>query len=182
MRTPADAQRVIVDTPAGVRAHETVKYLRGVNTILVPVLASIIDVEASIRFVHDLQKVVIANGIAARIVVVANRVKPRSPMHNVNELFAEMGVPVVGRLMDSISYLKCAEQGIGMDDLSSRRARAEHRRLTRLVAKIDDIFEPGAQANIGDNRDMTTIATDSVSEVVGVLPQAAGQHYSLSWK
>jgi chromosome partitioning protein len=177
MRMPVDTQRVIVDTPAGVRPHEAVSYLRGVDTILVPVLASIIDVEASLLFVNDLQKVARANGITAQMVVVANRVKPRSPMSNMGELFADMGVPVVARLMDSVGYLKCAERGIGMHDLPSQRARSERRTLARLVAEVDTGFGHEMRANIGGKYDIASQAADSMRDMVFSLPQAAGRGF-----
>ncbi len=165
MRMPIDTQRVVVDTPAGVKAHEAVALFNSANTILVPVLSSVSDVEASARFIRELQKMVKANSVQARIIVVANRVSSRSPvMPMTDELFRSMGVPIVARLHDNINYLRCADSGLGMHDLPPQRAKTERRELTKIVAQIDDDFKPRAPTGV----------SDSTGKIRVLFPEARG--------
>jgi chromosome partitioning protein len=53
MRMPQEIERVIVDTPAAIKSIDVLGYLKDVDTIVVPVLSSVIDVEAVIPFIQE---------------------------------------------------------------------------------------------------------------------------------
>jgi len=183
MRLPLDTQRVILDTPAGIKGHEAVPYLKDVDTILVPVLASVNDVEASVHFVHSLQKMVRSNGLRARIMVVANRVRPRSPAIAVmDNLFGELDVPVLARLRDSVSYLQCTDLGLGISDMPNERARTERQSLIKVITKIDDEFKDDAMPHVGTKLDSSASANNSMREVALSVPHSVSGSYSVVWK
>src|SRR5580658_3097853 len=52
-KIPPDTQRVIVDGPAGIRAGELAELLDDADALLIPVLPSRIDLEASEVFLHE---------------------------------------------------------------------------------------------------------------------------------
>ena len=55
-KLPDDAQRVVVDAPAGAMAGDLDKVLEGVDAIVVPVSPSALDIEATVPFLNTLAK------------------------------------------------------------------------------------------------------------------------------
>lgn len=178
MRLPHDMERVIVDTPAGIKSHDVSTYLKDASVIAVPVLSSLIDIEASAIFVHDVMRVIKSRSSRTRLVVVANRARPRSPaLHVMSKLFADMNIQVVGHLRDSNKYLQCTDLGLGVHDLPSDRAQYERRALSEMVTQIDQEF--GQQSH--DECDRQRVITP-LREVSITLPHATAARYGLSWK
>lgn len=178
MRVPLETERVIVDTPAAIKSHDVAGYLKDVNTIIVPVLASVNDVEASAHFLYDISKVVRARSPQTRLVVAASRVRSRSPALIVmTQIFADMGIPVVGHLRDCVSYIQCADLGLGIHDLPARQAVMERRALLELVTAIDGAFDPQRQHTRAGAR-----LVNPGHEVSLSIPQSATGRYGLSWK
>ena len=56
-RLPGDTERVLVDTPAGVTERELEPYLESADALLVPVLPSSFDLDATLAFLGELQQV-----------------------------------------------------------------------------------------------------------------------------
>ena len=75
MRVPPETERMIIDAPAGVTGHELRELIRHVDTIIVPVLPSSIDIHAVTRFIEELLVVGKARQLGLNIAVVANRAK-----------------------------------------------------------------------------------------------------------
>ncbi|MBI3773511.1 MAG: ParA family protein [Gammaproteobacteria bacterium] len=142
MRMPHEIERVIVDTPAAIKSIDVPGYLKDVDTIVVPVLSSVIDVEASIPFIREIMRVIKMRSSQAELVVVANRVRVRTDdLQMMAEICADIEVPLVGHLRDSVNYLRCTDIGLGVHDLPIGRATLERRALTELVTAIDTDFE-----------------------------------------
>ncbi len=75
MRIPPDAAHVVVDTPAAVLAQDMPEMTRTADAIIVPVLASDIDIHAFSKCISDLLLIAKVRRDENRIGVVANRVK-----------------------------------------------------------------------------------------------------------
>ena len=184
MRLSPETERVIIDTPAGVRPHEVVAYLKGVSTILVPVLTSVIDIEASAQFVQELAKLPRVRNKQIKVVVVANRVKTRSPaLRIMKEIFTDQGVPVIAQLRDTVSYVQGTDLGIGIHELPSNRAKIERRAWQTLITAIDSDFDKRAHK---DDEPSTTviqsIADNTIRDIPLSIPLADAGRYSVSWK
>ena len=54
MRLPPDTQRIVLDTPAGARISDFAPHIQAADAVLLPVLASSIDIHASAAFIKDL--------------------------------------------------------------------------------------------------------------------------------
>ncbi len=185
MRLVPETERVVIDTPAALKPYDAVSYLKGVSTIIVPVLASVIDVEASAQFVHELMKQPYIRRHQTRIVVVANRVKARSPALKImKEIFENMGVPVVAQLKETACYVQGTDSGLGIHELPSKRAQAERETWQKLVEAVDPDFE--FERNASDNTlSMPTIQSLSdkvLSDIPLSIPLAEAGRYSVSWK
>jgi chromosome partitioning protein len=124
-QVPDDAQRVIIDTPAGIRADEVAGYLDYVNVVLVPVLPSAIDLEAAEPFLADLAALPRIEHGKVAVGVVANRLKPwtNASRFAVEEM-RRFPFPVVGELRDTQGYVLANALGKSIFDYHSEPVRS----------------------------------------------------------
>jgi chromosome partitioning protein len=143
MRLPSQAQHVIMDAPAGVAGLQLADYVRRVDTILIPVLPSPIDIHAAAHFIQDLLLVGRARAAGVRMAVVANRVRANTRVFNDLERFlSSLNLPFVASLRDSQTHIRAAEQGLGVHELESARAEPDRQRwapLLEWLAQVDAV-------------------------------------------
>jgi chromosome partitioning protein len=119
LRLPSDTERVVLDAPAGVRGLELVELVREVDTIVIPVLPSPIDMHAAAKFIQELLLVGKVRQRSVRVGVVANRVGENAPMYESLERFLRsLSIPFVAKLRESGSYLDAAGSGLSVSELS----------------------------------------------------------------
>lgn len=184
LRMPSDAERAIIDTPAGLRAHEANDYIKDVNTIIVPVLASVIDVEASAAFIQELMRSPKIRSGQTQVMVIANRVKSRSPaLRIMKEVFADMNIPIIARLKDTVSYVQGTDLGISVHELPASRAKSEKRAWHKLLKAIDTEFNKDVtKANDLNMPSIQNITDTSINNIPLAIPFADVGRYNVSWK
>lgn len=162
MRLPVEAERVIMDVPAGVTGLGLVEYVQRVDTILLPVLPSPIDIHAAAHFIQDLLLVGKIRTSGVRLAVVANRVRENTLVFKDLERFlATLKLPLVATLRDSQNYIRAAEQGLGIHELEKGKTSPDRQRWAPLVEWLD-LFDDSAS----EGRPSTRLA--------GVVPIGAG--------
>lgn len=126
LRVPRDAQRVVVDTPAGMRAMDLTGRLTGDDRLLIPVQPSPIDIRATADFIRDLLLVARVRPQDQRLALVGNRTRPSAALESLKAFLAHLQIPVLHYLRDGPLYPAAAEQGIGVCELPSTQSRHEH--------------------------------------------------------
>ncbi len=133
-QVPDDAARVIIDTPAGVTAAEVERYLDAVHAILVPILPSAIDLEATEPFLHDLAALERIRRGKVAVGLVANRLKPWT---NASQLAVEemrrFPFPLVAQLRDTQGYVLANALGKSLFDYHSETVRSHQQDWASLV-------------------------------------------------
>jgi chromosome partitioning protein len=118
LRIPAHINRVIVDTPAGLKGHRLGEQLKDRDVVIIPVVPSAIDLHSTADFMRDMLLVVKARARRMRLAIIANRLRNASPaMTSFEEFVDGLKVPVIARLSDTTSYLVAAERGLGVHEL-----------------------------------------------------------------
>ena len=126
LRTPAGADRIIVDTPAALEPHELSDLVRGAHSILVPVLPSDIDIHACSRCISDLLLVAKVKRSEDRIGVIANRVRRNTvAFSTLMRFLTTLGIPCITTLRDSQNYLRAAELGHGIHEMKAYLVRED---------------------------------------------------------
>jgi chromosome partitioning protein len=131
---PDDAQRVIIDTPAGIRASEVGDYLDQVDVVVVPVLPSAIDLEATEPFLAELAELPRIKRGKVVVGVVANRLKPWT---NVSQLAVEemqrFPFPLVAELRDTQGYVLANALGKSIFDYHSELVHSHQEDWAKLL-------------------------------------------------
>ena len=150
MRLPTEAECVIVDAPAGVAGLQLAEYLQRVDTVVIPVLPSPIDIHAAAHFIQDLLLVGKARATGVRLGVVANRVRENTLVFKDLERFlSSLKLPLVATLRDSQNHIRAAEQGVGVHELDSHRTTKDLERWVPLIEWLDAGFVPAEQPEGG---------------------------------
>src|SRR5690348_7621604 len=77
LRIPATTEVLLIDTPAGLRAHEFERFARHADVVLVPVVPSPIDLRATLAFLDTVRKLAEVRSGRLRVALVANRLRER---------------------------------------------------------------------------------------------------------
>jgi chromosome partitioning protein len=117
-RAPRSADYVIIDAPARSHGSELTSLVRHAETIIVPVLPSTIDMQASDRFIKELKAVGKVERKEARIAVVANRVREYTLIfEELDEYLSSAKVPYITAMREAQNYVRAYTRGLGIFEL-----------------------------------------------------------------
>ena len=115
---PRDTQVLIIDAPARTHGSEMNELVRRAETIIVPVLASPIDMKAAGHFLKELLDLGKVQREQARLAVVANRVRENTLIFDeLEQYLGSLKVPYVTALRQSSNYLRAFDRGLGVFEL-----------------------------------------------------------------
>jgi chromosome partitioning protein len=138
-RVIPDTDRVIIDAPAGVNHDQLIEFVRQVDTIIIPVLPSPIDIHAATRFVEDLLLVAKVRQFGVRVGVVANRAKKNTKIYQSLERFLKtLHLPFISTLRDTQYYVRAAERGIGIHEMWDKRVDEDKSHWQPLIAWLEE--------------------------------------------
>ncbi|WP_369925341.1 AAA family ATPase [Xanthomonas sp. NCPPB 2632] len=137
-RLPETIQRVIVDTPAGVTEKDLEPYLDKADVILVPVLPSHFDLDATLDFLAVLRAIPRVKRGKLPVGLVGNRLKPwtNASQAAIAELGERAPFPVVAELRDSQAYVLLTALGKGIFDYHSENVRGHQDDWGKLLRWI----------------------------------------------
>jgi chromosome partitioning protein len=140
LEVPKGTEVLVMDTPAGVADGRLNKFLSRAETMVMPILASPIDIRAAERFLDDLfsLKGTINNKI--KIATVANRVREDTLAaakleHYLNHIKLPNGkkLPFMTMLRASQNYIRAAEKGLSIFELAPSKTYYDREQWDPLV-------------------------------------------------
>ncbi|HET8555567.1 MAG TPA: ParA family protein [Rhodanobacteraceae bacterium] len=133
-QVPADTDVLLIDSPAGIQDRMLEPLLEHADAVLVPVLPSIFDFDASAAFTERLAAVSRIRRGKLPVALVANRLKPwtRASQEALNEL-RQLPFPVAGHVRDSQAYVLLSGLGKGIFDYHSEYVRGHQQDWRRLL-------------------------------------------------
>jgi chromosome partitioning protein len=139
LRVPPGVSRAIFDAPAGTGGKDLVDLVREVDTIIIPVTPSPIDIHATSRFIGELLLVGKVRARGVRVAVVANRIGRKSEVYQKLEKFlTSLNIPFLARFHDNFDYLLAAERGLGICELRSKDNRYELGQWRNLIRWVEE--------------------------------------------
>lgn len=137
MRVPEHTEMIILDAPAGVHGMQLLEMVRSVDSIIIPVQPSPMDIHATSRFIQDLLLVGGVRNHQVRVGVVANRVRTNTKVYqSLKKFLNSLMIPMVGTFRDSQYYVQSAEEGLGIHEL-----RTKHRMLNKEKRQWDEVIK-----------------------------------------
>lgn len=115
---PRSVDIVVVDAPARSHGKELTELVKHAETIVVPVLPSTIDMQASTAFIEELRNVGKVQRKQVRIGTVANRVRDNTLIWgDLDEYLTKARVPYIAALREAQNYVRAYTRGLGIFEL-----------------------------------------------------------------
>ncbi len=115
---PRGADFVVIDAPARSHGKELTQLVRHAETIVVPVLPSTIDIQATKNFLEELRSVGKIERKEAKFGVVANRFREYTLIwEELDDYLAAARAPYLAALRDAQNYVRAYTRGLGIHEL-----------------------------------------------------------------
>ena len=115
---PRTSDIVVSDAPARSHGKELTELVKHAETIVVPVLPSTIDMQATTTFLGELQNVGKVQRKQARIGAVANRARDNTLIWDeLDEYLTKARVPYIAALREAMNYVRAYTRGLGIHEL-----------------------------------------------------------------
>lgn len=137
---PGDTARLVIDAPAALRVKEVEELLALADLVVVPVLPSVFDEGSTARFLDRLDELKPVRKGRKPVLVVANRLRPRSRAAARLEAFLDrLGHAPVARLADRSLYGELAVRGLSLFDAAPRAAAATFAEWQPFLRRIEEM-------------------------------------------
>lgn len=115
---PRNIEIVVEDAPARSHGPELTNLVRHAETLIVPVLPSKIDMQASSRFLTELANVGKVKRRQVRVAVVANRIRENTLIFDeLDEFLDGLKMPYIATLREAQNYIRAYTRGLGIFEL-----------------------------------------------------------------
>ena len=133
-----DTEILVVDTPAGTSGSQMTELLRQTDIVLIPVMQSVIDMQATADFIEQLMRVGKVSSQKKRVGIIANRTRPDARSYKMLEQFLDgHELPVVAQIHDSQNYVNAMEQGQGIHEYHSESIAKDRGHWSSLIAWLN---------------------------------------------
>lgn len=129
---------IVIDGPGGLRSEMAKTLISEATDIVVPVLPSVFDWDATLKFLDGISEIKKVRKGKADIHLVANRVNRRSTqVTDLENRLADKGYPVLCRISDRVHYAKHASTGTGVFDFEDSRSHEIRGQWHPLLQALD---------------------------------------------
>lgn len=124
VRPPRGTTHVVLDTPAGLHGKRLDAVMRIADRVLIPLQASLFDIQATHAFVGTLREHRRAGDVELALVGMRIREHTRANEH-LHEYLATLPVPVVAWLRETQNYVQLAAHGLTLWDVAPSRVERD---------------------------------------------------------
>ena len=129
---------VIIDAPARTHKSELTDLINRAETILIPVLPSPIDMDATAKFIDELNAYKKVSTKQVKIGLVANRFKENTLIWDKLDTFLEkQKQPYIAAFREAQNYIRAYTRGLGVNELPEYLAWPDQQQWEPLIAWLD---------------------------------------------
>jgi chromosome partitioning protein len=133
VRPPRGTTHVVLDTPAGLHGKRLDAVLKIADRLLVPLQASLFDIQATHAFVNALREH--RRGAEIEIGLVGMRIREHTRSNEqLHSYLATLPVPVLAWLRDTQNYVQLAAHGLTLWDVAPGRVERDLEQWAPLAA------------------------------------------------
>jgi chromosome partitioning protein len=112
--------------------------LRRVQSLIIPVMPSPIDMRACSRFLDELLASGRVSNKQTKIAIVANRVRENTIIYRqLEDYLAGLKIPLLTHLRESQNYIRAAERGLGLFELAPSMVWADLEQWDPILSWLD---------------------------------------------
>ncbi|MES9856463.1 MAG: ParA family protein [Sedimenticola sp.] len=133
----------IMDTPAGITGGQLSDLFNKADTIIIPIMASVIDLHAARGFISEMMRMGKHRLHGKRLGLIANRVRSAdSAYESIEKLAEETDIPVIASLRDSRNYTIAMESGLGICEQKHYHNSKDHKQWEAIYEWLMDVIPP----------------------------------------
>lgn len=115
---PRSADVAIIDAPAGCHGRQLTELVKHAETVVVPVLPSTIDIQASSKFIEELKDIGKVERREVKIALVGNRVRELTLIsQELDDYLGKLRMPYITKLREAQNYVRAYTRGLGIHEL-----------------------------------------------------------------
>jgi chromosome partitioning protein len=135
---PRSVDYLIIDAPARSYGKELTELIKRAETIIVPVLASPIDIKAAETFIDEVLAIGKVADKKAKVGLVANRVRENTLIYEeLDNYLTRLKVPYVATLREAQNYIRAYQRGLGVHELPPYLAWPDWEQWDPLLEWLD---------------------------------------------
>ena len=132
----ADIKRVVMDSPARIPTQQLKRLFKFADRVIIPVLPSPLDIRAAGHFIGQLMLDDLLH--TTSVGLVANRVRENTLIfHNLEQFLRQMKIPLITRLRDVQNYIRAADGGHGVFEMSPYQADQDIEQWRPLIRWVE---------------------------------------------
>lgn len=136
LNLPRDADRIVVDAPAGLQGYKLNDYVKAVDKVLIPLVPSVFDMAATEDFLNSIRSDL--RGQRDKVGIVAMRVDPRTKAAGMLEEFLKhFDIPIVAYLRNTQNYVNAAALGATIFDPPRARHRKDLEQWNSVIEWVE---------------------------------------------
>jgi len=133
-----ETERVIYDCPARTDSKKVARLIALVDVVIIPVMPSAIDMRVAATFVADIVGKVKDNNSKAIMGVVANRTQKNYHSYTaLRDFLKALDVPFIGALRNSQNYVKAADSGVGIFEMTMSETQADMKEWEPILKWVE---------------------------------------------
>ncbi|MCH7344011.1 ParA family protein [Pelomonas sp. CA6] len=140
LRSPKGVTHAVLDTPAGLRGKKLAQVLKVADGLLLPLQASLFDIQATHDFLAELHDAMQERGRRPRIALVGMRVREGTlAQQQLQQFIRQRGLAMPAELRDTQNYVQLAARGLTLWDIAPGRVARDLAQWEPLCRWLDEL-------------------------------------------
>jgi chromosome partitioning protein len=172
LRPPKGITHVVLDTPGGLRDFDLARVVMSADAVLIPVCDSAFDRDASAQCWAALKAHPRVASGRCQIAAVGMRVDGRTNAEaSLKQWAASVGLPMIGVIRHTQSYVRCIELGLTVFDLPPSRTQLDRVQWEPILAWLDPLWTHSTLATPSQSQALLDLGAHQAPAATRITPK-----------